>query len=638
MIRLIDERISSIDGSALMSPIALLCPCPEFLPPLLAHRVEVPRDGGGLRGRLRGRGGDRFRLAIAREVVDPVAHALVVEHRVVQRAALQPQIARLGMAHRRQQREARDIGIAPRAHQRHLTVEQFLLRVQNLEHGDHLLRGLPHRIGRSRLCDDVPLGRGHRLQRLAALGFRLPHLCGGTTALEDRQRELQPGGRGGAGIGHALRHRCRRQRTQIGEIGPARHRRQLGQAVRARDVDVVARRIGLTPRGDEIGVEVHLQHTHVLLIERRDRLVADDVHVRGDDVGEGRRLHAAQRRPARIDTRFRRAHRILHRAALKERYGEVERAVAATLGIEEVVVRLQDVVGDGAGGGNARQPARPCDRHVFVRRALRRTLAGQRGVRRIGLGERIAQCLCLRRHRRHRQLCKARQHHAIAIEERRQAEAAIGLAPRRQSRDAAIDDAGDDAAAGRDLIDQCVGQMLDRAVHDQHVIRRARGMALSQRTLDQRDVRRARQRVLRQPEEACILFDRRHLGDDLRQDRGGIATRGADQQHAVALLQIGFGQQPAGDHRQVDRPAAGNRQRRVAIGDGARLGGHEGLARQRVHRDQHALIVHRIGPQLAGNHRMAHRLRCRRVTQTVIDADVHDDPSRTTVLAAQYTS
>ena len=38
MIRLIDERISSIDGSALMSPIALLCPCPEFLPPLLAVR------------------------------------------------------------------------------------------------------------------------------------------------------------------------------------------------------------------------------------------------------------------------------------------------------------------------------------------------------------------------------------------------------------------------------------------------------------------------------------------------------------------------------------------------------------------------------------------------------------------------
>ena len=57
---------------------------------------------------------------------------------VVQRPGpilIQPQILGLRLAHRGQQREARDIGIAPRRHQLHLCVDQFLLGVEDIQNG-----------------------------------------------------------------------------------------------------------------------------------------------------------------------------------------------------------------------------------------------------------------------------------------------------------------------------------------------------------------------------------------------------------------------------------------------------------------------------------------------------------------------
>src|SRR3546814_13166882 len=72
------------------------------------------------------------------------------------RSAIQPQIARLGPSHGRQQREARHIGIAPGGNEHHLCIQIFLLGIQYVEYGTcangsfrpHALQRKPRRIER----------------------------------------------------------------------------------------------------------------------------------------------------------------------------------------------------------------------------------------------------------------------------------------------------------------------------------------------------------------------------------------------------------------------------------------------------------------------------------------------------------
>src|SRR3546814_2668727 len=69
---------------------------------------------------------DLLRPGIAIPIPDAVVDAIVIRDWIVEHAAVEPEIARLGLAHRREQREARDIGVAPRGDERDLRIEQFL--------------------------------------------------------------------------------------------------------------------------------------------------------------------------------------------------------------------------------------------------------------------------------------------------------------------------------------------------------------------------------------------------------------------------------------------------------------------------------------------------------------------------------
>ena len=72
---------------------------------------------------------------IARPVAPVARDPAIIAERVVKRSAFEAEIVGLGLAHRIQQLEARDILVAARGHQRHLRVQQFLLGVEHVEDG-----------------------------------------------------------------------------------------------------------------------------------------------------------------------------------------------------------------------------------------------------------------------------------------------------------------------------------------------------------------------------------------------------------------------------------------------------------------------------------------------------------------------
>ncbi|MCY1169384.1 hypothetical protein D9M73_94110 [compost metagenome] len=191
-----------------------------------------------------------------------------MRHRIVKRPAIKPKIARLGPPHRRQQRKARHIGIAPRRHQGHLRVQQFLFGIQNIENGtvtdavfgahafqrqfvgvdrhfarrDHLERGLPDGISRPRLRDDATLGLGNALDRLQARILSLPDLRRWTPALIERHRQPETNRRGRARLANCDAS-SRTKRSEIIVIIAADVDADLGQTIRARHAYVISRRL-----------------------------------------------------------------------------------------------------------------------------------------------------------------------------------------------------------------------------------------------------------------------------------------------------------------------------------------------------------------------------------------------------------
>ena len=70
------------------------------------------------------------RVLVVRPVPDIVLHTVIVDHRVVKHALiLESEISRFGATHGREQREARDVGVAPRCDELDLRLQQLLLGV-----------------------------------------------------------------------------------------------------------------------------------------------------------------------------------------------------------------------------------------------------------------------------------------------------------------------------------------------------------------------------------------------------------------------------------------------------------------------------------------------------------------------------
>ena len=152
----------------------------------------------------------------ARPVAPIARDAAIVAERIVERPALKPEILGLGLAHRVEQLEAPDIGLAPRGDEFDLRVEQFLLGIEHVEDGprpdavlgprafqrqlvggdgdlvggDRILRCLIGREGRPGIGDDRALGGDALLERLAFDRLGLADPRGGKAALVDRDAAL----------------------------------------------------------------------------------------------------------------------------------------------------------------------------------------------------------------------------------------------------------------------------------------------------------------------------------------------------------------------------------------------------------------------------------------------------------------
>src|SRR3546814_12094040 len=95
------------------------------------------------------RGRKLYSRAGSRGGIDPgrhrSRHRLAAEARLEQRAAEKIEIARLGPAHGREQRETGDIGVALGGHELHAAVEKLLLRSEERRVGKGCVRPVKSR-------------------------------------------------------------------------------------------------------------------------------------------------------------------------------------------------------------------------------------------------------------------------------------------------------------------------------------------------------------------------------------------------------------------------------------------------------------------------------------------------------------
>ena len=142
----------------------------------------------------------------------------VIAERIVQGAAIEAEVLGLGLAHGVQQLEAGDVCVALGGDQRDLRVQQFLLGVEDIEHGagadallgaraferelvgldgdgvglDRLLRGVIGREGRTGRGDDGALGPDDLLQGLPLERLRLAGAGRGRPPWKIGMRALRP--------------------------------------------------------------------------------------------------------------------------------------------------------------------------------------------------------------------------------------------------------------------------------------------------------------------------------------------------------------------------------------------------------------------------------------------------------------
>ena len=200
---------------------------------------------------------------------------------------------------------------------------------------------------------------------------------------------------------------------------------------------------------------------------------------------------------------------------------------------------------------------------------------------------------------------ETRQRRDIHVAEGAQRHRAGGLDALDKPGDAAFAPRRDQLAAFGELRCQRVGKLFDRAVDQDAVDGRFAGSASGQRTLDP-----ANRRIVGcgagGGEQIGLLLDRDDRGTERREQRGGVARRRTDEQHALARPDIGGDQQAAGDERRIERAAVTQRDRAVHIGDARQRRGNMRLARHAAHRRDDRRVDHVIGPQLAVDHRSPH--------------------------------
>ena len=139
------------------------------------------------------------------------------------------------------------------------------------------------------------------------------------------------------------------------------------------------------------------------------------------------------------------------------------------------------------------------------------------------------------------------------------------------------------------LLDQRLGNFLDRAVEQDEVIGRALGPALGKIADDRVDPRRTGRGGQR-----LIGFQRDDIEADRLKHRGRIAGARSDHERALAGRGASsLSSRPSAAGGIIARPLA-IAQRTVEIGQRTRRLGHEPLALDRAHRRQHAAVGHRL--------------------------------------------
>src|SRR6185369_13604552 len=94
--------------------------------------------------------------------------------------------------------------------------------------------------------------------------------------------------------------------------------------------------------------EVDLEHFDIVAVEPDDRLVADNVHIGGDDLAEDRRFGPAQVGLPGLHAGFGRLHRIAYRTAGIDRHAKLDLRIESPVGRGEAVGALLDELGIGS--------------------------------------------------------------------------------------------------------------------------------------------------------------------------------------------------------------------------------------------------------------------------------------------------
>ena len=102
--------------------------------------------------------------------------------------------------------------------------------------------------------------------------------------------------------------------------------------------------------------------------------------------------------------------------------------------------------------------------------------------------------------------------------------------------------------------------------------------------------------------ELAETLDRVHIGGDFREHCGSVAGAGADLENLLASLQHqGFGHE-GDDIGLGNRLLAGDRERRILVGEFAKLFGEEAFARYLAHGFQHQFVAHTAPRDISLDH------------------------------------
>ena len=193
---------------------------------------------------------------------------------------------------------------------------------------------------------------------------------------------------------------------------------------------------------------------------------------------------------------------------------------------------------------------------------------------------------------------KSRENRDARVGQGQVTECAARLAADDEARDSAVDERGAEPAPVGKLRDEHIGNIFDGAIDQDEV----EGRILLRSRLE-RPFHHLESVLACRCRQHGRAFQRNDRKSDRLKHGGRVTGAGPDDERALSRQRQHLRQEGAEDGRRRQETAVAHRNAAVGIGERARLGGKEFLARDRGHRAQHRGVRHPLRTQLAFNHR-----------------------------------